>query len=320
MKTRILLTIGDFNGIGPEVILKTLSNRSVLKKYDLTVISPVSVLEYYAKKLGKKFYADEFSVIPAGSEKIKIIPGKVSPEAGLRAGMIIVKAVDLCMRGDYDAVVTAPISKEALNSGGINYSGHTEMLKSFSNSSEVCMMMVSAKLKVALATNHPPLSAVPYLVKEKLLSEKSGICYRSLKKDFNISRPKTAVLSLNPHAGEGGIIGREEREILIPAFNILNKKFGKGSFSGPFAADAYFASAEYKNYNLTFAMYHDQGLIPFKMIAGLQGINFTAGLSFVRTSPDHGTAFDIAGKNIASPVSIIEAIKWADKIFKSRNR
>ncbi|HEY3251214.1 MAG TPA: 4-hydroxythreonine-4-phosphate dehydrogenase PdxA [Ignavibacteria bacterium] len=318
MKTRILLTIGDFNGIGPEIILKTLLNKSLTEKYDLTVLSPVSVLEFYAKLLKRKFYADDFNIIPFGSEKIKVNPGKISPEGGSVAGIAIVKAIEMCMHKDYDAIVTAPISKEALNNGGFYYEGHTDMLRDFGKVKEVCMMMVSDKIKVALATNHPPLQNVSSVLTRKMLQDKLTICYNSLKKDFAVKSPGIGILALNPHAGDGGVIGKEEIEVINPVVKSLNKKFGK-AFSYPFAADGYFASGSFKNYDLTFAMYHDQGLIPFKMLAGMQGINYTAGLSFVRTSPDHGTAFDIAGKNIASQKSLTEAIKWADRIFRNKH-
>lgn len=320
MKPRILLTIGDFNGIGPEIILKTLSVPSVLKKYDLTVISPVSVIEYYAKKQGKKLYADDFNIIPAGFEKIKVHPGMISEEAGFISGTAVIKAAELCMSGDYDCVVTAPVSKESLNKGGFNFSGHTELLKYFSGADDVCMMMVSGKLKTALATTHPPVKDVPELINKKLLTGRLDICYSSLKNDFGIPRPVIGVLGLNPHAGEGGVIGSEETGVISPVLKKLNIRYNKQVFCGPFSADGYFAAELYKKHDLAFAMYHDQGLIPFKILAGLKGINYTAGLNFVRTSPDHGTAFDIAGKNMANPASFIEAIRWADAIYRKRNR
>lgn len=320
MKTRILLTIGDFNGIGPEIIIKTLSNRSLTNKYDLTVLSPVSVIEFYAKNFRRRLYADDFNIIPIGSEKVKIHPGRISEEAGSLAGIAIVKGVEMCMDKDYDAIVTAPVSKEALNRGGFYYDGHTDMLRDFGNAKQVCMIMVSDKIKVALATNHPPIDKVSFVLTRELVRDKLNICYNSLKNDFAVSKPEIGVLALNPHAGDGGVIGTEEIETIIPVIKSLNKSHGSKAFSSPFAADAYFVSALHKRYDLTIAMYHDQGLIPFKMLAGMDGINFTAGLNFVRTSPDHGTAFDIAGKNIASPKSYLNAIKWADKIFRNRKR
>jgi 4-hydroxythreonine-4-phosphate dehydrogenase len=320
VKTRILLTIGDFNGIGPEIILKALSSKAIVKKYDLTVISPVSVIEFYSKRLGRKFYAGDFNLIPIGRGNIKINPGRTSDTAGFISGIAIVKAIKLCMAGEFDAVVTAPVSKESLNLGGFVYDGHTDMLREFSNAKDVCMMMAFGKLKIALATTHPPLKSVPKIIDRNLLSRKMNTCFLSLKNDFKISRPKIGVLGLNPHSGDGGVIGNEEIKVINPVLKNLNRKLRKNIFYGSFAADAYFASGAYKKYELTFAMYHDQGLIPFKLIAGFKGINYTAGLKFIRTSPDHGTAFDIAGKNKADPVSFIEAIKWADKIYRLKNR
>jgi len=318
MKTRILLTIGDFNGIGPEIILKVISNPRFTKLYDLTVLSPLKILEYYAKKLNIKLFPGNFNIIPVGDEKIKIQPGKISDQAGFISGLAVIKAIVMCMSGDYDAIVTAPISKEALNIGGFNYDGHTGMLKDFGRADDVCMMMVSDKLTVALATTHPPLRDVSKMLTGKLLQSRLNICYRSLKNDYEISSPIVGVLGLNPHSGDRGVIGNEEIKIITPALKIMNKSKGYPAFNGPYAADAYFASSSYKKFDMTFAMYHDQGLIPFKMIAGMNGVNFTAGLSFVRTSPGHGTAFDIAGKNIANEKSMAEAIKLADKIIKNR--
>lgn len=320
VKTRILLTIGDFNGIGPEIILKIISNPRFVSTYDLTVLSPVKVLEHYAKLLRVKLYEDSYCIIPVGDEKIKVNPGKITDQSGFISGLAVIKGIDMCMSGDYDAIVTAPISKEALKAGGFNYTGHTSMLKDFSRADDVCMMMSSDKFTVGMATTHPPLKDVSKLLTSKLLQSRLNICYRSLKNDFGISSPFIGVLGLNPHAGDGGVTGSEEEKVISPALKAMNKNKGYAAFNGPFPADAYFASSAYKKYDMTFAMYHDQGLIPFKMIAGMKGVNYTAGLSFVRTSPDHGTAFDIAGKNIADSKSMEEAIKLADRIFKNRNK
>jgi 4-hydroxythreonine-4-phosphate dehydrogenase len=319
VKTRILLTVGDYNGIGPEIILRTLSNPAILRRFDLTVVSPVSVLEFYSKRIGRKIYADKFNIIPIGYEKLKVQPGKISEVAGFISGIAVIKAIELCMSSEYDAVVTAPISKEALNKGGFNYDGHTEILADFGKVNDVCMIMVSDKLKTALATTHPPLKKVALQISKEKLQNKLRLCYTSLMSDFNIASPETGVLAVNPHAGEKGLIGKEESEIIDPVIRSLNRKYRQKKFFGSFAADAYFASGLYRKFDLTFAMYHDQGLIPFKMIAGFTGINYTAGLRFVRTSPDHGTAFDIAGKNKANEKSFLEAIKWADRIHKNRN-
>lgn len=318
MKTRILVTVGDINGIGPEIILKTLKHKTIVNKYDITVISPISVLSYYAKLLKIKLTLDKFNILPVASENVKVLPGKITEESGYISGLAIDTAIQLTLNGEYDAIVTAPISKESLNLGGYNYSGHTEMLTGLSGARETCMVMLSDKFNISFVTTHPPIKDVAVLITKKLLLKKIEVCYNSLKKDLNIKKPVFGILGLNPHAGDGGVIGNEEIDIIKPALRTASKKLKGVRFSGPFSADGYFASGAYKNFDMTLAMYHDQGFIPFKMIAGHKGTNFTAGLSFVRTSPDHGTAFDIAGKNKASEVSLIEAVKWADKIHKNR--
>jgi 4-hydroxythreonine-4-phosphate dehydrogenase len=320
MKTRILITIGDINGIGPEIIVKTLNDAKFIKKFDITVLSPVSVLEFYAKRLGIKLWADNFNIVPVAEHYAKLRIGKVSAASGFVSGLAIAEAVDFCMSGEFDAIVTAPISKEALNLGGFKFDGHTEMITSLSEARDSCMVMLDKDINMGFASTHPPLKKVAGLISQNLLQSKISICYNALKTDLGVSKPKIGVLSLNPHAGDGGLIGDEEIKIIKPALKSIRRKL-KGLFiSEPYPADSYFANKSYKNYNMTFALYHDQGFIPFKMIAGLNGVNFTAGLKFVRTSPDHGTAFDIAGKGIAKPASLMEAIKAADRIHKNRTR
>ncbi|MCC7159803.1 MAG: 4-hydroxythreonine-4-phosphate dehydrogenase PdxA, partial [Ignavibacteria bacterium] len=183
---------------------------------------------------------------------------------------------------------------------------------------ETCMVMLSDKLNMGFATTHPPISKVAGMITKSLVKRKIGVCVESLKNDLKISKPSIGVLGLNPHAGDSGLIGSEEIKIITPALREIFSKNKNVKLSGPFSPDAYFASKAYNRFDMTFAMYHDQGFIPFKMLAGHLGTNFTAGLKFVRTSPDHGTAFDIAGRGIASEVSLVEAIKWADKIVKNR--
>ncbi|MBZ0202976.1 MAG: 4-hydroxythreonine-4-phosphate dehydrogenase PdxA [Ignavibacteria bacterium] len=318
MKPRLLVTIGDFNGIGPEIILKTLNNRAFLSKYDITVISPFSVLAFYSKLLKIRLDIDNFNVIPTGDENVIVIPGKISAVSGYVSGLAIQTAIDLCLNGEYDAIVTAPIAKIALNLGGFNYDGHTEMLTDLGKAKETCMVMLSDKLNMGFATTHPPISKVAGMITKSLVKRKIGVCVESLKNDLKISKPSIGVLGLNPHAGDSGLIGSEEIKIITPALREIFSKNKNVKLSGPFSPDAYFASKAYNRFDMTFAMYHDQGFIPFKMLAGHLGTNFTAGLKFVRTSPDHGTAFDIAGRGIASEVSLVEAIKWADKIVKNR--
>lgn len=318
MKTRILVTIGDINGIGPEIILKTLKNEAIVNKYDITVVSPISVLSYYAELLRIKLTLDKFNVLPVASEKVKVKTGKITEESGYVSGLAIDTAIQLVLNGEYDAIVTAPISKESLNLGGYNYSGHTEMLTDISGAKETCMVMLSDVFNISFVTTHPPIKDVAGLITKKLLQKKLEVCYHTSKNDLNISRPSFGVLGLNPHAGDGGVIGNEEIDVITPALKAASKKHSDIYITGPFSADGYFASKAYRNFDMTIAMYHDQGFIPFKMLAGHRGTNFTAGLSFVRTSPDHGTAFDIAGKNKANEISLIEAIKWADKLHKNR--
>jgi len=319
MKIRILITIGDINGIGPEIVLKTLGRKDITSKYDITVITPVTVFEYYYRLLHVKPVKGKFRIISIGEDKVKIQPGKITKESGYISGLAIQTAAELCKRKKYDVIVTAPISKKALNLGGFNYSGHTEMLADLCNAKDSVMIMVSTKFKIGFATTHPPIKDVPKIITKELLTNKIEICYKSLKNDFGIKNPSIGVLSLNPHGGENGQIGREEIDIIISVIKKISKKYKNLNIKGPFPSDAYFANKNYQKFDMTYAMYHDQGLIPFKMLAGMKGVNFTAGLPIIRTSPDHGTAYDIAGKGLASEESLIEAIKWGEKIFKSRS-
>lgn len=319
VKPRILFTIGDINGIGPEIILKTLFHKEFYKRNDITIISPYSVIEYYSKQLKYKTIFERLKIIDIGTRKIKIQPGKIAADSGYIAGMSIEIAVSLCMSGKYDVIVTAPISKKALNLGGYNFDGHTEMLTSLSRAECTAMIMVSSKIKIGFATTHPPLRKVNSLISKKILQDKIKICYDSLCKDFGVDIPSIAVLSLNPHAGESGLIGDEEKKIISPAINSLKKK-SNINLTGPFPSDSYFGNMTYRNFDLTFALYHDQGFIPFKMIAGNSGVNFTAGLKFIRTSPDHGTAYDIAGKGIADYKSFLQAVITAEQIHQNRIR
>lgn len=320
MKTRILVTIGDINGIGPEIILKTLKKTSFIANYDITVVSPISVLSYYAKLLKIKLSMDNFNIIPIASENVNINIGRITEESGYVSGLAIDTAIQLALSGEYDAIVTAPINKKSLNLGGYNFTGHTEMLTELGGAKDTCMIMLSDIFNIAFATTHPPLKEVGNLITKKLLKSKFEICYNALKYDLGINRPEMGVLGLNPHAGDNGFIGDEERKTITPAINDAMLKLEDMHISEPQSADGYFATKKYLKYDMTLAMYHDQGFIPFKMLAGHKGTNYTAGLSFIRTSPDHGTAFDIAGKNKASEISLVEAIKWADKLSKKRKK
>jgi 4-hydroxythreonine-4-phosphate dehydrogenase len=320
MRTRILITVGDINGIGPEIILKALRNPSIHDRYDITVLTPLRALEYYYRKLHLKGLMGNFKIISICEGKARVIPGQVTEDSGYISGYAIKTAVEMCMKNMYDAIVTAPISKKALNLGGFSYDGHTEMLADLSRAKNTAMMMLHKKINMGFASNHPSIKNVPKIITKKLLLNKIKVCIDAEKIDLGIKKPRIAVLSLNPHAGERGQIGDEEIRIIEPA--IMELKNGAHGFEikGPFPSDSFFANKKYNDFDVTFAMYHDQGFIPFKMIAGFYGVNYTAGLSFIRTSPDHGTAFDIAGKNLADESGLMEAIKAADRLYKTRGK
>jgi 4-hydroxythreonine-4-phosphate dehydrogenase len=244
--------------------------------------------------------------------------GVTSPDAGVCAGMAIERAIKLCMDKDVDAMVTAPVSKEALHFAGYNFPGQTEMLAMLTRSDRVTMMLLSKTMRVALATVHVPLKSVSENLFIDRIVEKLDTVNSSLRRDLGIAKPSIAVLGLNPHAGENGAIGTEERDVIIPA---IKKAQEKGvNAVGPFPADGFFASQAFKKYDAILAMYHDQGLIPLKMSGFDEGVNFSAGLKIIRTSPDHGTAFDIAGKNMANPGSMISAIQLAASIIEQRKK
>jgi 4-hydroxythreonine-4-phosphate dehydrogenase len=318
MRTRILITIGDMNGIGPEIILKALQTPSVSDRYDITVITPLRVLEYYYRKLHLKGLMGNYKIISICEGKARVYPGHITEESGYVSGFAIRAAVELCLKKKYDAIVTAPISKKALNLGGFRYDGHTEMLTELSGSQHSAMIMLHKKINIGFASTHPPIKDVSKIITKKLLENKMKVCIDAAKIDLGIKKPQLGVLSLNPHAGEKGQIGDEEIKTIIPAIEEVKLSSNGVQLSGPFPSDSYFASGKYRDFDMTIAMYHDQGFIPFKMIAGFQGVNYTAGLSFIRTSPDHGTAFDIAGKNLADGSGLISAIKTADRLFKNR--
>ncbi len=331
MKPVIAITIGDFNGIGPEVTLKSIVSKEIQKSIQPVLVGSLEIYRYYAKLL--KIDCD---FVPVDSVKSKIIPGTIpvitvqsvtakniqfgknSPDAGVCAGIAIERAIKMCLDKEVDAMVTAPVSKEALHFAGYNFPGQTEMLAMLTRSDRVTMMLLSSTMRVALATVHIPLKQVSENLFLDRIVEKLDTVHRSLKSDLGIAKPSIAVLGLNPHAGENGAIGTEERETIIPG---IKKAQEKGiNASGPFPADGFFASGAYKNYDAILAMYHDQGLIPLKMSGFDEGVNFSAGLKIIRTSPDHGTAFDLAGKNKANPGSMISALKLAASIIEQRKK
>ena len=325
----IAISSGDPNGIGPEIILKTLHNR---KENDHTVIilSAPQVIDFYSRKLNLDFtyqhissfhevQPDTVNVLDCYDlPKSEITPGSLNKKAGKCAMQAIEKGISLCNNNQTDALVTAPISKEAVNLAGYNIPGHTEFLAEHTNTEDFMMMLVNKNLRVGLNSVHIPLSEVNKTVSQDTIIKHATIMHKSLQKDFNIPEPQIAILGLNPHAGDGGIIGLEEIDIIEPAIRILQDK--KIKASGPHASDGFFGNKKYERYDGILAMYHDQGLIPFKTLSFGQGVNFTAGLPIVRTSPDHGTAFDIAGQGKADPSSFQQAFNLAVQLSSNRKQ
>lgn len=321
--------MGDFNGIGPEVILKACKYIDQKRSIPF-VVGSRGIFEFYQEKL-KTDVAFKVITHPdqlqPGTNHLQLLdpgfnvthtpePGTISEEAG-RASMLVVEAAALTvLNGQADAVVTAPISKEAIFQGGYKVPGHTEFLAALCKKNKFLMMLVHQNLRVALVTIHIPLAKVSPLIKQREIEDKIRLLNQTLRSDFLIQNPKIAVLGLNPHAGDGGVLGDEENRQITPA--IESFRSSGIMVDGPYAADSFFGNRTYQRYDAVLAMYHDQGLIPFKTLAFGSGVNFTAGLPIIRTSPDHGTGFDIAGKNKASEGSITEAYNLALELVINR--
>jgi 4-hydroxythreonine-4-phosphate dehydrogenase len=327
-KPIIGITLGDFNGVGPEVTLKALSNNTILKMCTPVIYGSVKVLSKYRKLLNLEEWTlhpvksiDQISpkrtnVLNCWNENLEIQPGKVTAEAGQNAFIALKSAVADLQNKHIDAIVTAPINKFNIQNEEFKFAGHTEYFTESFGVQDSLMLLVSEGLRVGVVTGHIPLGSVKEAItKEKIIS-KATILLQTLKHDFGIQKPKIALLGLNPHAGEEGLLGNEEQEIITPVIQELKHK-GNMVF-GPFPADGFFGTMSYKKYDAVLAMYHDQGLIPFKTIAFESGVNYTAGLPIVRTSPDHGTAYSISGKNVASETSMREAIFLAIDIVTMR--
>lgn len=367
MIRRIAISLGDYNGIGPELILRISGAQSVSDNIQFLVFGPASVFDYYAELLKipnplvEIKYADLFDstkdlyhfssddstentidslknaatkassaqkdtrgktlkhlLISDGFDAATPKPGEIGSDAGDIAMKSIKMATNVVITGRANAIVTAPISKESIHLAGYKEPGHTEYLSKITNTRSQTMMLVNDNLRVGLATTHIPLKDVAIVLSSEVIFEKLKIMNKSLNEDFGISDPRIAVFGLNPHAGDGGVIGDEEQTIIAPA---LEEAKSRGIFAeGPFAADGWFGNRMYEQYDSVLAMYHDQGLAPFKALSFGKGVNFTAGLPIIRTSPDHGTAFALAGKGTANLESFLEAIKLADRLsHKGRN-
>jgi len=327
-KPRIGITIGDLNGIGTEVVIKALSDNRLLSILTPVIYGSTRALSYYRKlmnvedfnysqvKSKGQFFPKTVNVVNCWEDMIEITPGQPSKQAGRAAFLCLKKAAEEMKEGLIDAVVTAPIDKNTIHGEEFPYRGHTEFFTNEFNAGESLMLLTGETLRVGLVTGHVPVKDIASNITRDRVELKIRMLELSLKKDFNISKPKIAVLALNPHAGDEGLIGSEEQEIIKPVINELKAK-GK-LIMGPFPADGFFASGQHTKYDGILAMYHDQGLVPFKTIDFASGVNFTAGLPIVRTSPDHGTAYSIAGKNQADESSMRQAIYLACDIVKNR--
>ena len=323
------ITQGDGNGIGYEVIIKALSDPRSLESFTPVIYGSSKVFGFYRKLIHNLDQMDTYVIQNASEAKPKRInilnclpdnvyvePGQSTPEAARSAITSLERAVADIKQGDIEVLVTAPINKKAMDAAGFGHTGHTEYLQKEFNAEDVLMFMVSESLKISVVTGHVPLKDVPTLVTEDKIVNKLRLMSESLRRDFGVVAPKIAVLGLNPHCGDGGLLGDEELKTIIPAVRRANDE-GILAF-GPYSPDGYFGLGHYSRFDATLAMYHDQGLAPFKAIAFQDGVNFTAGLPVVRTSPDHGTAFEMAGRDLADPQSMKSAIYTAIDIFRNR--
>ena len=327
-KIRIGITMGDVNGVGPEVVIKALADNRLLNLVTPVVYGSAKAISFYKKQLNiedfnytqvrnkGQFAPKSVNVVNCWEDNLEILPGKASKDAGKAALVALRQGASDLKEGLIDALVTAPIDKHTIHSDEFPFKGHTEFLTDFFGAGDSLMFMVSDTVKVALVTEHIAVKDIASTVTKERIESKLKLMEQSLKKDFGVNKPRIAVLALNPHAGDNGLMGQEEEQIIKPVIADLKNK-GKLVF-GPQPADGFFASGSHLKYDGVLAMYHDQGLVPFKTIAFETGVNFTAGLSVIRTSPDHGTGYGIAGKNQANESSMREAIYKAYEIFRQR--
>jgi len=326
---KIVFTCGDINGIGPEIAIKAINKIfSKNKKTQFILIIPKNVFESTAELVNPKFdynvirkveskCQSSTQVFVLATNSAKQSYGNPTIQSGAAAYLALKTSFEILMKKYADAVVTAPVSKTALKLAGVKYPGQTEMYADWCDAKNFVMTFLSSRLRVGLNSIHIPLKEVSKSLKSNDLKVRLEIVVSMLKKDLGIQKPKIAVLGLNPHAGENGIIGKEEKTLIEP---VIKKKIFNGIVEGPFSPDAFFANRRFENFDLVFGLYHDQVLIAFKYINSGKGVNFSAGLPIIRTSPDHGVAYDIAGKGIADESSMIEAFKYAQLILKNRRK
>jgi len=331
-KLKIGITIGDTNGIGVEVTLKAVCLPEMMDMCTPVIYGSSKIVNYHRNacnipnfpinhtKSAENLKDNMPNLVECIDQDIKVELGQPSKQAGLAAFLALEAAVRDLKLGLIDALVTGPISKENIQSDQFHFPGHTEYLESSAgDGGKALMIMCTDTLRIALATIHLPLAQVPTALSADVIREKLRLFNDSLKRDFYIDKPRIAVLSLNPHAGENGILGSEEHDIITPAIQQSLDEDGVQCF-GPYAADGFFGARHYRRFDGVLAMYHDQGLAPFKTIAMDEGVNFTAGLPIVRTSPDHGTGYDIAGQGLANESSMRHAIYTAIDVCRNRVR
>lgn len=317
---RIGITIGDYNGIGPEVVLKAFNDNRLFEQCVPVVYASPKIINHYKQlfaldklqhqilksKDPKLLNPKGLNIVNCLDDEFEVQPGENTPAAGAAAVTLLDEALSDLKSGYIEVLVTAPLNKHNIKIEGTEFTGHTEYITRYFDVQESMMFLVNDNLRVGLATNHIPIKDVASKLTAKLIVQKLEIMHHALERDFAIERPKIAVLGLNPHAGDSGLIGKEEKEIIIPAIHKAQE--AKIMAFGPYPADGFFGSGAYRKFDAVLAMYHDQGLVAFKSMGFGNGVNYTAGLPVIRTSPDHGTAFDIAGKNQADENSLREAI------------
>lgn len=324
------ISCGDINGIGIELIIKSLTDTRLLDVCTPIVFASNKVINFYKKSIPDANFnyqntkeltrvaAKQVTVVNCWEEEIAIMPGTLNEAGGAYGIKSLTAAGNALKEKKIDGLVTAPIHKKNSITAEFNFTGHTPYLKHLFNAKDVLMLMVADNMKVGLVTEHIPVSEVAAHITKPAIISKLAILKDSLQKDFGIDKPRIAVLGLNPHAGDEGLVGKEEEEIIKPAIKDFKQSNSNVIVFGPYSADAFFARGQHEKFDAVLAMYHDQGLIPFKSLAKGEGVNYTAGISGVRTSPDHGTAFDIAGKNRADATSFIAAIFACADIIRQR--
>ncbi len=312
------ITQGDSNGIGYEVIIKALADSRILEQFSPVIYGSRKLYNFYKKTIPEvEQMSDEgITIVDCIPDNCFAEPGEATPESARAAIKSLERAVSDLKEGKVDVIVTGPINKKAMSNEGFGFPGHTEFIQNAFGVKDVTMFMVSHRLKLGVVTGHIPLKDVCSHISEDKILSKLRLMTESLKKDFGVDMPRIGVLSLNPHSGDGGLLGTEEQDIIIPA---IKKATDEGILAyGPFSPDGYFGLGHYEKFDATLAMYHDQGLSPFKALSFEDGVNFTAGLPVVRTSPDHGTAFELAGRDESDPRSMRAAIFTAIDIFRNR--